>query len=405
MRRQTVVIMVDEVPPWLRANFNAAGKLLDLVTVEAARGRNVDREGFTLDCPEHFVRRAVISDIARNGAGIRQFGRQVAQVLSDIKPEAVVTLGWSDAKNLAALRWCVANRVASIVATDTTEHDFRRRWWREALKRKVIRLYSAGWAAGSLSARYLVHLGMAPERIVVGPVDTIDVSHFEKGAAAARRNPNLSRRDLGVPDEYFLAVSRFAPEKNLLNLIKAYRAYRERVGTIAWKLVLVGDGPTMRAVRHDISDSRLDGWVHLPGWVTFEKLPAYYGLANAFVHASTRDTWGVVVNEAMAAGLTVIVSRRCGSASELVRDGCNGFTFDPTDVAELAELLYQVAHGKCDRAALGRTSLDTIQGWTPITYAKSLVEAVHVAMGKSLPSLGLLDRVLLSRLMYLHSRV
>ena len=397
--------MVDEVPPWLRANFNAAGQLVDLVAVEAARGRNVGRGALTSNFPERFVRRAVISDIARNGAGIRQFGHQVARVLSDIKPEAVVTLGWSGAKNLAALCWCAANRVASIVATDTNEHDFRRTWWKEAVKRKVVRLYSAGWAAGSLSARYLLRLGMARERIVVGPVDTIDVSHFEKGAAEARRSPTQSRRDLGVPDEYFLAVSRFAPEKNLFNLIEAYRTYRERAGAAAWKLVLVGDGPMMRAVRRRIGDLHLEGWAHLPGWVTFEKLPAYYGLAGAFVHASTRDTWGVVVNEAMAAGLTVIVSRRCGSAPELVRDGCHGFTFDPSDAAGLAELLYEVAHGKCDRAALGRTSFDTIQGWTPVTYAKSLVEAVHVAMNNSPPPLELSDRVLVSCLMYLHSRV
>ena len=65
----------------------------------------------------------------------------------------------------------------------------------------------------------------------------------------------------------------------------------------------------------------LDNDVIFPGFIQYDELPAYYGLAKAFIHASTVEQWGLVVNEALAAGLPVLVSERCGCAPDLVREG------------------------------------------------------------------------------------
>src|SRR6185369_3826531 len=113
-------------------------------------------------------------------------------------------------------------------------------------------------------------------------------------------------------------------------LVQGYAKYRAKVGKSAWKLVLLGDGPT-NLIRL-IADLELQDSVLLPGFKQYEELPTYYGLANAFVHASTSEPWGLVINEAVASGLPVIVSNRCGCAPELVNG--NGFTFDPTNEHE-----------------------------------------------------------------------
>ena len=81
----------------------------------------------------------------------------------------------------------------------------------------------------------------------------------------------------------------------------------------------------------------------MPGFKQYDELPIYYGLAGAFIHASTTEQWGLVVNEAMAAGLPVIVSERCGCAPDLVENGRNGFTFDPYDVDALTHLMLKMA--------------------------------------------------------------
>src|SRR5215475_6180738 len=90
-----------------------------------------------------------------------------------------------------------------------------------------------------------------------------------------------------------------------------------------------------------LSTLNLNEYVHLPGFRHYDELPVYYALANAFVHASTIEQWGLVVNEAIASGLPVIVSNRCGCAPELVNG--NGFTFDPSSEHELTARLLEMA--------------------------------------------------------------
>src|SRR5208337_5127598 len=92
---------------------------------------------------------------------------------------------------------------------------------------------------------------------------------------------------------------------------------------------------------------------HLPGFKQYEELPAYYGLAGAFVHASTAEQWGLVANEAMASGLPVLVSNRCGCATELVEEGRNGFAFDPENVEQLAGFMRRLGCGPTDAASMG----------------------------------------------------
>src|SRR6185369_15110785 len=93
---------------------------------------------------------------------------------------------------------------------------------------------------------------------------------------------------------------------------------------------------------------------------------------GAFVLASTSETWGLVVNEAMASGLPVIVSRRCGCARDLVAEGRNGFTFDPFDVESLTRQLQRMAAPDTDRAAMSRASREIIAHWTPALWAQNL---------------------------------
>jgi glycosyltransferase involved in cell wall biosynthesis len=143
-----------------------------------------------------------------------------------------------------------------------------------------------------------------------------------------------------------------------------------------------------------ISDLQLNEHVYLPGFKPYEELPVYYALANTFVHASTSEQWGLVVNEAMASGLPVIVSNRCGCASELV-DG-NGFTFDPTNEQELtARLLEMVSLSDEERKHLGDNSYKIASNFAPERFGEGLERAAGVAMGVPQKRFGVIDRALL----------
>ena len=161
-----------------------------------------------------------------------------------------------------------------------------------------------------------------------------------------------------------------------------------------WDLVLLGDGPLRETLNSQLSTLNLTERVHLPGFKPYDELPAYYGLANAFVHASTTEQWGLVVNEAIASGLPVIVSNRCGCAPELVNG--NGFTFDPANEDELATQLFEMASlSDQERNHLGNNSCGIAANFAPERFGEGLERAATVAMGIPQKRFGVMDRALL----------
>ena len=165
--------------------------------------------------------------------------------------------------------------------------------------------------------------------------------------------------------------------------------------------MLLGDGPLGADLCRLISDLKLHGHVHLPGFVQYRDLPAYYALADVFVHASTTEQWGLVVNEAMAAGLPVIVSNRCGCVPDLVAESKNGFTFDPGSVESLAKLMLDLCRlSKRRLEDMGGESRRIIQGFTPSHFAKGARRAIDAAKAVPIRRSSLLSSLLVKALIY-----
>ena len=230
---------------------------------------------------------------------------------------------------------------------------------------------------------------MPADRVFLG-YDAVDNAHFDRGADAARSDPDTRRR-LGLPDQYFLASSRFVGKKNLPALLDAFAAHRRQAGT-GWDLVLLGDGPLRGVIEGEIARHGLGGAVHLPGFRQYHELPAYYGLAGAFVLASTVEQWGLVVNEAMAAGLPVLVSDRCGCAADLVRDGVSGYAFPPGSPSRLAGLLTRLAADPVGRERLGQGARRVIADWSPERFAAGFWAAAEAAVAAPPPTPRLASR-------------
>src|SRR6185503_4794941 len=109
-------------------------------------------------------------------------------------------------------------------------------------------------------------------------------------------------------------------------------------------------------------------------------------------------TWGLVVNEAMASGLPVLVSDRCGCASDLVVNGRNGFIFDPFDVGAMSEFMLRMSGSVIDLAAMGAASRQIIANWSPATWAENLQSAINAAHLAIQPKPSFFDRLLIRTL-------
>ena len=295
----------------------------------------------------------------------------VLKALNQIQPDLVVTCGYGVRGMLVPLFWSLLHRKPAILLSDSKEDDAPRSGWREALKSWIAQRYQAALVAGQPQKRYLIKLGMAPEAIFLG-YDVVDNEAFHPDKIKSLPAP--------LEQRYFLAINRFIPKKNLLFLISSYATYYQAAGAEAWHLVLCGDGQLRPQIEQQITELGLKDLVHLPGFLQQDELLPYFAHASCFIHASLQEQWGLVVNEAMAAGLPVLVSNRCGCFEDLVIEGVNGFGFDPEDSQQLIDLMLKVSLGKVDSVKLGQAALKHIQKFSPDYFAQGLMRAVEYAL-------------------------
>jgi glycosyltransferase involved in cell wall biosynthesis len=305
---------------------------------------------------------------------------EISKALDSITPlRAVAIPGWSNPTALAALRWCTKRNVPCVVMSESGAGDKSRSRWSEWLKSKVLTLCSAALAGGSRHRDYLIDLGFESGRIFLG-YDAVDNDHFERGAQTAKANADGVRARLSLPEKYFLASARFLPRKNLITLLRAYADYTRRAPPPGWDLVVLGDGPLRSQLIAECERLGITGKVHFPGFKQYDELPMYYALAGAFVHVSRSEPWGLVVNEAMASGLPLIVSKECGCVPELLDEGKNGFSFSAQEVDELAALLLQMAAlSDAESESMARASRKIIASWSVERFADGLRDAVTAA--------------------------
>ena len=379
-----VAVIFPRLGPYHVARLAAAAAArLELTAVElSSETREYAWEA--VESGKSFQRVTLFPESDSRAATSGEVKRRLRQALEAARPAVVVVPGWSDAGALAGLEWCGERGVPVVVMSESTAWDERRVGWKEWIKRRVVGGFSAALVGGTPQADYLAQLGLPRERIFFG-YDAVDNDYFAGKAAEVRSQRSEVRGQHGLPEKFFLASARFIEKKNLPRLIEAYARYRAKAESgkrkaEMWDLVLLGDGSLREVLNQQLATLNLQPFVHLPGFKQYAELPAYYGLAGAFIHASTTEQWGLVVNEAMASGLPVLVSNRCGCAADLVQEGVNGFTFDPGDVEQLAQLMLEISAINFPLAQFGAESTRIIANWGPERFASGLKSAVDQAV-------------------------
>jgi glycosyltransferase involved in cell wall biosynthesis len=125
---------------------------------------------------------------------------------------------------------------------------------------------------------------------------------------------------------------------------------------------MAGSGELEHELRRFCAEHALTNVV-FTGFINQSELPGLYAASDVFVLPSEHEPWGLAVNEAMCAGLPVVVSREVGCVADLVRDGVNGCTLAVGDIDELARALRRLIEDECLRQRQGQASLERIQQW------------------------------------------
>jgi glycosyltransferase involved in cell wall biosynthesis len=306
----------------------------------------------------------------------------VVRALAEARPDVVVVSGWSTFAAQAAIAWCGVTAVPYVLVVESHDEGPRPGWRRTvkgAVVPRVVQRASGILVTGTLARHSMIARGAAPERVHLF-ANTVDVEDFAMRAEwLAARRPEL-RRGLGAgaEDVVVLCVARLGPEKRLDVLVDAVTA----AGDPRLLLVLAGEGP--ERPRLERLAGELGVRLVLLGDVDWERIVELYVAADVFALLSERETWAVVVNEAAACGLPLVLSDRVGAAHDLLRDGENGTLVPSGDVEAGARAFRELAADPELRRAQGERSRELARDWGYGPSVEGFLEAVReAAAGRS----------------------
>jgi glycosyltransferase involved in cell wall biosynthesis len=300
----------------------------------------------------------------------------IVGILERNRPDVVVVSGWSTFGAQAAITWCRVRRVPYVLVVES--HDYvPRRAWRRFVKNlvvpRIVRSAAGVLVTGSLVRASMIARGADDNRVQIF-ANTIDVADFKRRADALAAKRSELRTFLGIRDHdvAVVCVARLVEDKALDTLIRAAAAAGPPVVA-----VLVGEGAEQK--RLEELASHLGVRVVFTGVVDWDRIIEIYVASDVFALVSRHETWGVVVNEAAACGLPLVLSDHVGAAHDLLEAGQNGLLVPPDDVSATARALRELAADETMRLRFGQRSRQIIEEWGYAHSVQSFVTLVETA--------------------------
>ena len=266
---------------------------------------------------------------SKNRLKPNELALQLNQLLYKKHPDIIFITGWYERVHHYLLYKSFQNRIPLVLLSDSRFSDEKRFFFKEYIKRLLIKGFSSAIVAGVESRNYLVKLHFRNGSIFT-PYNVIDNNFFLKFKDTKK-----------IPfSNYFLCVARFVKKKNHKTLIHAFEIYKKNNGKL--NLLMIGFGPEENTIKKEINKSNFKKSIFIDAWKQINELPLYYKNSRAVILPSFTDQWGLVVNEAMACGKPCLVSKNCGCYLDLIDNSKTGWGFDSNNPIELASLLHKV---------------------------------------------------------------
>jgi len=303
--------------------------------------------------------------------------RGLRSCLTKFAPEAVICGGYNYVASWEALWWCRRHQVDFVLWSESNRHDARKgRAWVESMKSYFLARCDRFVVPGKASSEYLQSLGLPEARIAVAP-NAVGNGWFAAQADRVRAQAAEFRTRFGLPGQFLLFVGRLVEEKGIFDLLDAYGKLGDDIRSQTG-LVITGDGPCRRQLEK-IARSIRAGAICFPGFVHRDDLAGLYALAECLILPTHSDPWGLVVNEAMACGLPVVVTNVAGCSPDLVENGWNGYVVSPRDSPALEAAMDSMLRNPELKAKMSLRSCQRIQNYSPEVCAAGLATAAFPA--------------------------
>ena len=372
-----VVFLTNFIPPYRLPALRALGLHLGTLKTFVSTSMEVNRS-WTPDWQDLDVdiqKSVSVRKVLRHPDGFDQetyvhLPYDTLPKLATFNPDVVIS-GEMGARTMQAVLYRIATpRSRLIIQADLSEYTERGRGHlRNALRRWMLRHADAVLVNGESGARYVRMLGVPESKIFRVPYAT-DTSVYL----------NISRVDDDTNIIKLLHVGQLIERKGIVSFLERLAKWSAEHPKHQLELALVGDGPLRTTIMQFPTPPNLS--VRLIQPAAYSAMPEIYSQADLLVLPTLADSWALVVNEAMAAGLPILGSRKSQAVEELVTDGESGWVFSPENSDELYSALNRaLSASKETRLNMGAAARITAIGVTPQLVAERTMRAIGYCFG------------------------
>ncbi len=252
------------------------------------------------------------------------------KLLASLKPDAVLLTGWQSLALLQIFLACNRIGIPTLIRGDSNNLKPRRHITR-LLHKLLLKRYDKLLAVGQANRRFYLENGVDESAVYFCP-HFIDNKFFSEHAAIAKKNRTDLRQKWAIAEQAFCFcyVGKLNPKKRIMDVLRAFHATDNELN----HLLIVGDGALMQQAQDYVATHKLN--VSFTGFLNQSEICAAYAVSDCLVLASDYDeTWGLVVNEAMASGIPAIVSNRCGCHQDLIINKQTGYVFEFANLKDI----------------------------------------------------------------------
>jgi len=294
------------------------------------------------------------------------------------KYDAIFLAGWSHPTTLVFLMLSKIFRIPVVIDSDTPLLP-NTLFWKRVIKRIVypvlFTLPNLFLPGGTRQANYLKHYFVPCKKIILEKM-TVNVLTIQKSIDKLPSDARIEfRKQLELTDKdiIFLYVGRLIERKGIQELLEAF----SNINNPFVKCVIVGDGP-LKPIVEEVA--KVNHNIIYVGWLEKYKIIEVLFMSDIFVLPAHWEPWGLVINEAMAAGKPVIVTDQVGCADDLVIDKKTGLIIKSKSVADLTTAINYLLDNPKQCQIMSKNALELISHWTLEDSAKQICIALSNSM-------------------------
>ena len=294
--------------------------------------------------------------------------------LAKYNPDIIISAGWDLFSYQIALFYAKVFGKKFILWSGSTKFEPS---WRRTLAMPLVKLMIAGSDAyivyGTRAKEYLISLGAKPEKIFIA-YNTTDINFFKNEVDKWREQKTKIKKELRIKtSKVVLYVGQLIERKGIRYLIEAFRKIKQEMADVS--LLIVGYGTMESELKALVKRKKIPDVV-FAGGVEWRQTPKFYAVSDVLVMPSLEEVWGLVINEAMVAGLPVIGTDIAGASADLIKDGKNGFVIKEGSVGEFFQALKTILESESLAKTMSVNSLSFIKNFAPERAMSGVLGAI-----------------------------